>query len=182
MKGPIPASQHRAAPAVPFVGPGPPGIHELRRRQRGPALARRVGHCPRCGLRDRKCPIPSDAVGTHSSGHHIPDSAPASRTRNDRQKHTTGMLRRHAVRHPADVVAARDATHAERRPRVRDAPTRRKGTPTRQKKTDSASETPKTPQGRYRASHTGRCTPTARPTATRTGQPQTLCSVRDIPH
>ena len=37
-----------------------------------------------------------------------------------------------------------------------------------------------TPQGRYRASHTGRCARTARPAAVRTDHPQAPCGVGDI--
>ena len=50
------------------------------------------------------------------------------------------------------------------------------------KGTDSAAETPKTPQSRYRASHTGCCARTARPAAARPDNPQALRSAQDIPY
>ena len=39
-----------------------------------------------------------------------------------------------------------------------------------------------TPQGRYRASHIGRCARTAHPAAVRTGHRQALCSIQDTPY
>ena len=83
------------------------------RKYSNPPPALHIGHRPQCGLRDRKCPGPS-------------------RVRN-RCRNAVETRRRHAVRHPADAVAARDAPDAEQRPRVRDAPTSRKGASARQK-------------------------------------------------
>ena len=89
------------------------------------------------------------------------------------------IARKHAVRHPADVVAAWDAPDAEERPRP-GCPDPPKGAASATKRTDPAWETLKTPQDRYLASHIGRCAGTAHPAATRTDHPQILCSVQDI--
>ena len=85
-----------------------------------------------------------------------------------------------ALRHPADGVAARDAPHAERRPRVRDAPTCRKGTPVQQK---DGLRMRNTGYAARPIPHIDRYARTARPAATPTDHPQTLCRVPDItPH
>ena len=89
-----------------------------------PQPARRAGHYSQCSPREGECPEPSNVANAYPSKHRIRDGAPdPPGARNDCRRHAVGVLRRHAVQHSADVVAARIALDAERRLHVRDAPT-----------------------------------------------------------
>ena len=198
-RSPTRAGRRRAAPAVPFAPV--PGTRELRRRPQGPALARRDQRRADEAAEVRRptaptaCRAPlavrlagpemSRTVQRHEYASvrtpHPRHRPGTPRVRNDHRKQAVRMLRRHAVRHSADAVAARDAPDAERRPRVRGAPTRRKGMPVRQKG--------RTPYGKhrnaarliwriaYRVLRPDR----AHPAAGRTDHRQAPCRVRDIP-
>ena len=190
MEDPASAGRRRAAPAVPFAGPVPGGTRTpaptavpgfgpaqptTRRRSRGKTPLHRPHGASGAARNTPNRPMPPACARPDTAFRQHPDSPDPQRSPKTRRRRAPAALR------PAfggcgcrtGCVPCRTASA---RPGCSDPPKRGR----RCDKKDGLRMGNTETQGRYRASHTGRCARTARPAATRTGHPTSPCGVRDI--